>query len=403
MIQTVREAWELWERLDAAVQSEEVPLEEAFGRVLAEDVIAGRDVPAFRRSPYDGYALSSEDSRGASRENPAVLLVNEEVPAGSVPSLPIRPGTATRVMTGAMLPEGADCVVKYELTEFTERELRIFSPLSPGNIVEIGEDVQRGERILEAGKRIFGGGAALAAGQGLRSLRVFRRPVVGILGTGDELCEREEELCEGKIMSTNGYLLSDCLRFFPILPRDFGIVRDSAEKIAERIEEALKDCDLLLTTGGVCTGDYDCLPEAMERLSAEIFFHGLPFKPGGALLCGRALGKPVFCLSGNPGSAATALLYVCAPYLRKLCGLSEISFREGYARMSEDFPKPSRRTRILKGRLSLSEELCFEPLSNQRNGAVSSMEGFDLLAEIPAGTPPLRAGDRVKIYQIRGG
>ena len=163
MIQTVREAWELWERLDAAVQSEEVPLEEAFGRVLAEDVIAGRDVPAFRRSPYDGYALSSEDSREASRENPAVLLVNEEVPAVSVPSLPIRPGTATRVMTGAMLPEGADCVVKYELTEFTERDLRIFSPLSPGNIVEIGEDVQRGERILEAGKRIFGGGAALAA------------------------------------------------------------------------------------------------------------------------------------------------------------------------------------------------------------------------------------------------
>ena len=401
MIATTKEAWERLDQIQSNLLVEEVALEKAFGRILATDVVAEMSVPSFRRSPYDGYALRSEDTMGATKEKPVVLKVNEVVAAGEVPNFQVKSGTATRIMTGAKLPEGADAIIMYEKTEFTETEVKIFSPVLPGNIIEIGEDVRKGSVLLEKGTKLSEGGVALIAGQGKTSVLVYRKPRVAILCTGAELVPVGEKIKDGKIYNTNGYLIAGYMQRFGLEPVYYGVVVDRPQIIEENIKKALRECDLVVTTGGVSAGDYDFLPSVLDRMGAEVLFHGLDFKPGGVITCGRYQNKTIFCLSGNPGSAATSLLWVCSPYLKRISGLSNYGFEIGFAKMRTEYPKSSRGNRILKGKLVLGDgEVDFELLNNQQNGSVSSMESCSVLAKIPAGSDRVGIGDKVKVYQF---
>ncbi len=400
-MERINEARQALLEVSVNLKREKIPVEKAYGRVLAERIMAEMAVPPFRRSAYDGYAIRSEDIREASRKNPVTLKVTERIPAGSIGKHPVTKGTAARIMTGAKVPEGADIVVKHEDTCFTDTEVRFFMSAPGGNIAEPGEDVKQGICLMEPGKVIGAADAAVIAGQGMGQVRVFRKPVVGIVSTGSELVRRGKHLPEGMVYDTNPMLLAGYMQSHGMIPREWEIVPDDMEMLSDSILRALAAHDMVITTGGVSAGDFDYVPKAMERIGAIVLFHGLPFKPGGAMLAAVKDGKVILGLSGNPGAAAVGMLYVGLPYMKKLCGRSSIHLTKAQAVLSEPFGKSSRGIRILRGSARIQEgRLMFDQMENQRNGAVWSMMGCSLLGEVPAGNAGLLAGETINVYFI---
>ncbi len=398
-----REARELLlERAEIIGRRERLTLTEAVGRILAEDVSASRDVPPFDRSPYDGYAFRAEDTAGASRENPVTLRVLEEIPAGAICTRELTAGTAAKILTGAPVPPGADAVVKFEETEFSDMNVRIFSPFSAGeNIVTRGEDVREGQTVALAGTCIDAALLGTLAAQNIAEPTVYALPRVGIVTSGSELIEPGEELRGGRIVNTNRYAFHGALRHAGCEPVFFGAPEDDPAVIAAVIDRALRECDMLITTGGVSVGDYDFTPDAMERAGVQLLVRTLRLKPGGASAYGVRDGKLVCGLSGNPASAMTNFYAVVLPALRKLRGLREPRLTEIIVALAEDFPKRSPKTRLIRGRLELSDGKARMRVSRgQGNGVLHSLVGCDLLAEIPAGSGKLPAGTQLTAYLI---
>lgn len=384
------------------VESEQISLEYAAGRVLAEDVAAAEHVPPFDRSPYDGYALRSEDVAGASREDPVTLYIVEEVPAGAVPTKACTKNTAVKILTGAPIPEGADCVINYERTEFTESSVKIFEPVKAGsNIVRMGEDVQKGSILARRGQFIDAGTAGTLAAQGIVFPTVFRRPKVGILSTGNEVAEVGAPLEGGKIYNSNRHTLCAAVERLGCQPVYLGLAGDRPEEISRLITQGLEQCDAVLSTGGVFVGDYDFTPAAMELTGAELLFRGVKLKPGMACACGVKDGK-LFCgLSGNPASSLTTFHAVVMPALKKLAGQGEYLPREIMVTLKAPFGKKSPGGRMLRGKLDLSDGTVGMTLpGDQGNVVISSAVGCDVMAFVPAGSGPLEAGTILEGFLI---
>lgn len=400
-INTIAEASQILLDLTKPLDTEEIILAEAYQRVLAEDIYAEISVPAFEKSAYDGYAIRREDTVSATEAMPVRLRVTEVVPAGQIPKYAILPGEAARVMTGAAIPKGADAVIMYEKTEFTDTAVFIDHPVPAGNIIPVGEDVEQGIRLAEKGKLLSASDVALIVGQGIGNIRVYRKPQIGILSTGSELLKPGEAMEPGKIYNTNPYLLSGYLMRYHMMPHILGNVSDDIASLCTALREALKMNDVVITTGGVSAGDFDFMPKVVREIGATVLFHKLKFKPGGAMLAAVKDGKIILALSGNPGAAATGLLCVGLPCMKRLCGQGETGFIHTTAILSENYPKSSKVTRILKGKATFqSGKLYFTPLRNQCNGSVSSMGDCDMLAVIPSGSGPLEAERELEVYII---
>lgn len=400
-IRTAKEACEALLALDVNLRTERIPLGEACGRVLAEDVTAQIAVPSFEKSAYDGYAVRMADIAEASPQNRITLNVLETIAAGDVGKYPVTAGTASRIMTGAAVPDGADAVVKYEETEFSETEVTFSRPAKASNIVAVGEDVKKGICLSKQGKVISAADIAMMAGQGMEQTAVYQRPEIAVISTGSELLSPGQELEKGKIYNTNPYLLGGYMAANGMKPKQYGIIKDDIDALENCVEEALAQSDMVITTGGVSVGDFDYIPRVMEQMGARILFHRLSFKPGGAMLAAVKDKKVILGLSGNPGAAIVGMLRVGWPYMKKLCGMSEPGFTEAEAFLREPYRKTSPGMRILRGKAQIIEgKLFFQLIENQRNGAVSSMADCNLLAEIPAGSPELSAGTKVKVYFI---
>lgn len=392
---------ELTLSLPAAPRTCTVPLFSALGRVLAQPITARIDVPPFPRSPYDGYALRSGDTSEAAPDRPVTLTLTEELPAGTCPNRPLAPGQAAKILTGAPVPPGADCVVKYEDTQFTSSHVTLFSPLSPGNIVPAGEDVAAGTLLAGPGALLSAALAGAIAGQGIAHVTVYKQPLVSVVSTGSELLRPGEVLSPGKIYGTNLFTIGGLLSELGCVPADGGIVADDPEQLAQRLLEQLENADLVITTGGASVGDYDYTKRAVELAGGEVLFKKLAFKPGGSMLAAQLKGKAVLGLSGNPGAAAVGLLRVARPYLLKLCGRAEVFSQTARVCLRAPLKKASPQTRFLRGRLVLEEgRAWFQENPRQGNGCVSSLAGCDLLAEIPAGSPPLPAGTMVTVHRV---
>lgn len=386
----------------APLGTETVPLRAAAGRVLARALVAADDVPAFDRSPYDGYAFRAADVAGACEDAPVTLRITEEIPAGAVPTVPVTPGVCAKILTGAPIPDGADAVINFEATRFTDTEVTFFAPVPPGsNIVRAGEDVKKGTELLRPGTVIDAGAAGTLAAQGVTAPTVFRRPRVAVLSTGSELAEADTEPAPGKIRNSNAYTLSAALLRLGCEPVYLGIAPDSAEGIAALLERGLSDCDALVCTGGVSVGDYDLTPDAMERIGADILFRGVDLKPGMACAYAVRRGKLLFGLSGNPASSLINFYLVALPALRALAGHAEPVPPEITLTLAEAYPHPSRCTRILRGALDLSDGTArLRLMGDQRNAVISSAIGCDALAVVPAASGPLAAGTILKGYLV---
>jgi len=398
----VAEALNLLLNVPVKLDIEAIAIEEALGRVSAENVTAGVPFPPFDRSPFDGYALLGEDTANASRENPVTLYVGQEIPAGGTPKEAVTTGRAAKILTGAPIPSGADAVIKFEDTEFTEDTVTLFAPIGAGiNIVRMGEDIPVGAGIVEGGKEIVPAVMGLLAAQGLKTVKVFKRPFISVINTGSELAELGRPLPPGMIYNSSMFTLQGFISILGADFRDGGIVDDDEKLIAERIRAEIAVSDMVITTGGASVGDYDKAAEAAEYAGADILFWKVRMRPGGSLLAYVLNGKLVLALSGNPGAAVLGLLLMGLPFINKLRGLSDVLPEECVVRLAEDIKKKSPRKRIMRGYLKIQDgEALFVENTGQGGGDISSLIRCDLMVEIPEGSPPLPAGTRVKAYRV---
>ena len=396
------EARDLLLGLAAPAGTETVPLDEAAGRVLAFDLRAAEDVPPFDRSAYDGYAFRAADTIGADREHPVTLRITETVAAGCVPALPVTPGTAAHLMTGAKIPEGADCVINFERTSFTDKTVTLFAPLRPGdNVVRRGEDVAAGTLLAPCGTVVDAGLSGTLAAQGIPRAQVYRRPVIGLISTGSEVVEADQEQPEGKIRNANRATFTALLKREGCNAMYLGLAGDDAESIRALIAKGLEACDAIILTGGVSVGDWDVTPEAMERAGAEILLRGVAMKPGMACAYGVAERKLILGLSGNPASSLTNFCACALPAIRKLCGRRDPLPTPVQAALAADFRKKSPADRFLRGRLMLDDgTVRFLASNDQGNVVLSSTIGCDTFLLIPAGSGPVAAGVKLSGFRL---
>ena len=362
------------------------------------------DQPPFDRSPFDGYALHSADTAGASRETPVTLPVTMKLYAGDAPASPLPVGCAARIMTGAPLPEGADCVLMQELTDSGEETVQLYAAMKPQqNVVFRGGDIAAGAVIAEAGTVLSPAHLGVLAGQGYAEVPVYKTLTVGVLATGSELLAPGEAWTPGKIYDANGVQNAARLRQL-----GFAVKRrhcsDDPEEIAREMRELLAECDAVITSGGVSVGQKDYLPAVLEQLNADILFAGVAQKPGSPMLAGKVDGKLVFCLSGNPFAAAATLEQYAVPALLRAAGRCEKSclLPRTTRTLTTGFSKPSKGNRYLRakamgGSVTIPGEGNAEAHSS---GSLSAMIGCNCLVELPAGSGPVTPGEEVEVLSF---
>lgn len=377
------------------VETEYCPVSECAGRVLAEDLTSAIPQPPFARSAMDGYALREADIKGACQEQPVILKVIYKTCAGDPPGRRLLPGECVRIMTGAVLPEGADCVIRQEDTDEGESRVRIYSGgRAQQNCCAAGEDFKPGDILARAGDRMDAYIAAAAVAAGRRELLVRRRLRAAIVTTGEELAEAGSALLPGKIYNSNLTYLQ--VRLVQegcevVYCRRTG---DERSVIAAAVREAVKTADFVVTTGGVSVGQKDQLPYVMEELGARILFRGISLKPGMPSM-GAVLEKtPVLCLSGNPYSAFAVFELLIRPLKAGFLGCTEYHYTRVQTIAASGFSKPSKTRRLLRG--------CYDGRSvslsgKQQNGQLTGGIGCNCLVDIPADSEAVQSGDVVEI------
>lgn len=389
----------LMERVHPVERTEYAPLHALLGRVAAEDVAAPMQVPPFDRSPLDGYALRGADIAGASREHPARLRVIGEACAGCGERFAPGPGEALRVMTGAPVPAGCDCVVRQEDTDLGMDRVEVYAAVPAGrNVCRAGEDVRLGDVLLHRGERITSAHIGVLASLGITGAKVYAPVRAALLCTGDELCQPGEELPFGKIYDANRAVLSARLSELGVSLASPDSAQDDPETVAQALRKAAEHCDVLLTTGGVSVGKKDIFHQVLPLLGAERLFWKVAMKPGSPLLCGVYEGKLLICLSGNPFAALACFEVFAVPVLRRLAGETRAALRRAQGTLTGDFPKESKGRRLIRARME-GDRVTLTG-ANHSSGSLATMIGCNCLIDIPAGTGPLHTGDRVEVILL---
>ena len=368
-----------------------LPLAQAEGRVLAEDLISTLDLPPWPNSAMDGYALRIADWTGEP------LPVSQKIFAGQAPE-PLKPGTCARIFTGAPVPAGADCVEMQENAEVqADERVRFVETLSVGqNIRPQGQETTVGELVLPAGTRLGPIELGLAASLGRAELEVVRKVRVAVLSTGDELIEPGQALGPGQIYNSNRVLLCSWLWRLGCEVIDAGILPDDLSTTRARLEE-LKDVDLILSTGGVSVGEADFLGIAL-REEGELSLWKLAIKPGKPLTVGHFHGVPVIGLPGNPASTLVTFALLTRPYLLRRQGVKEVEPLKFQVPAGFDWPKAGNRREYLRGRLENGRAIIYK---NQSSGVLRSAAWADGLVEVLEDRT-LVAGEYVSFIALSG-
>ncbi len=305
------------------VETEEAPLLDAAGRVLAEDVVSDSDLPPFPRSTMDGYAVRASSTFGAGESNPGYLTIEGSVAMGEHPDFSVGPGEAARIATGGVLPEGADGVVMVEHAEaMDETTLEVYRSVAPGqNMVEAGEDVKQGETALFAGSRLRFQETGLLAAMGRTVVSVYKKPVVGILSTGDEITPADQTPGPGQIRDVNTYTLSGQVKAAGGVPVSHGVVGDDRDALYEKCSRALDESDMVLISGGSSVGMRDFTVEILNKLPAsEILVHGVSISPGKPTILARVGNKAFWGMPGHVVSAMVVFTVLVRPFIAHVGG-----------------------------------------------------------------------------------
>lgn len=373
-----------------------IPLGNALGRVLAEDIIAESSLPRFDKSAMDGYAVRFEDSVGASQFRPAVLKLTE--------ANDVKPVEARQIWTGQPIPKGANAVIMIENTQKKNDKLEIWSQLSPNeNVAKQGEDVNKGHMVAKGGTRLNPYHIALAAALGYSSVEVYVKPKVAILSTGNEIVEVGAKLAENQIFNSNKIMLSAMCQELGAEILDYGIVEDNLDKIKSKIKDALQEADTLITTGGTSVGGLDFVPDAINSVGKPgVIAHGLLLRP--AMPTGVAVleGKPVMILSGNPVAAVIGFEVFGRPMISKLLGLTKTEPRPILkAVMSRKVPTALGRKTYVRVLVKMKKgELVADPVSAKGPGAISTMTMSNGFVIVPENREGLVEGEAVIVHMF---
>ena len=387
---------------------EEIPLEQALSRVLAEDVRSDVDVPGFDRSNMDGFAVRAADTFGASEEEPVVLRCNAEtIPTGVAPELEVGPGSATAIATGGMLPRGADAVVPVEHTDPGSDDsgrptVIVRQPRVPGAAVSFaGTDMGSGETVLFAGTKLTSRETGVLAAIGRATLSVHRRPRVAILSTGDEIVQPGEAMRPGLIYDSNGRILADAVTELGGEPLFLGAFRDNVEALQKALATALERADVVLLSGGTSKGEGDLNALVVERLEPGVIVHGVALKPGKPICLAAHGTRPVVVLPGFPTSAIFTFHEFVAPVIRSMAGLAADRGEVRTARLA--LTTNSERGRLeylLVGLVERGEgELAAYPMG-KGSGSVTSFSRADGFVRIGRNTEIVEADTPVEVTLI---
>lgn len=379
------------------LDAEEVPVLEALGRVLAEDVRADLDVPPFDNSAMDGFAVRAEDTVGATVDRPVRLRVTADLPAGRVPSTRVGPGEAIRIMTGAPMPEGADAVIRVEDAESVDGDVLIRRSVRPGNDVRYaGEDVRAGATILTRGTFVRPAEVGMLATLGKKWVRVFRRPRVAVLTTGDELVDIDEPVTPGKIRNTNLYSLCAQVRWAGGEPVSLGVARDTVPDLEAKVREGMA-CDLLVTSAGVSVGDYDVVRVVLDRLG-KVEFWRVRMKPAQPFAFGQIGGVPMFGLPGNPAASMVAFDLFVRPAILKMAGHQRLRKPEVEAICEDDLSNRGGRRWFVRGVVRRADGEWRVRRSGPEGAALmTTMCRANCFIVVPEHVERVRPGDRVTV------
>jgi molybdopterin molybdotransferase len=370
-----------------------VPLNEALNRVLATDVIAKEDLPRFYKSAVDGYALKAEDTTGASQFKPVTFQITALEEVGSK--------HAKQIWTGNPLPKGADAVVMIENTKKRDGELEVWVQLAlGGNVSKKGEDVKKGEKIMKAGTRLKPYHLALLAAMGNGEVKVVEKPRIAILATGNELAVVGSKPSGNQIFESNRIMLSAMCRELGAEPVDLGIAKDDAAEIAEKLEIGLRNCDVVITTGGTSVGRLDLVPDVVNNSGKPgVVVHGVALRPAMPTALAVLDGKPVIILSGNPVAAIIGFEVFARPLICKMLGMSREEPRPTVnAVMTRKVATALGRKTFVRVRVTQKNgDFLAEPVSARGSGAISTMTRGNGFVIVPENREGVTEGERVTV------
>lgn len=391
------------EKLNSKIQinpTEEIEINDALNRILADDIISKISIPPFDRSAMDGYAIKAEDSFGASPKNPNKIKLVGITEIGEFSKFKIDREEGIKISTGAPIPEGSDAVIKIEDTEIEKDLISLYTSLVPGkNISRKGEDIKKGTHVLSKGTELKAEHIALLTSLGFSKLKVRIRPKISIFSSGDELLEPGVPLKPGKIYNSNTAMISALVKLYGGKVIRGESIQDDKEIIKKRLFEVAEDSQIIIFTGGTSIGTKDYLPEIIEELGI-ILTHGIAQRPGAPVLIGFLSEALVFCLPGTPVAAYVSFLRIAGPAIRKMLGCLVIDPRiEIIATISKDVPVSTLGfLHYLRVNLEKSEEKFIAiPVKLRGSGVISSLTFSDGIVEIPPHQEGLKRGDRVTV------
>jgi molybdopterin molybdotransferase len=382
--------------------TETVPLSDAFERVLAEPAAATENLPDFRRSTMDGYAVCATSTFGATESNPAFLTVKGTMLMGETPDFFIGSAEACRISTGGMLPEGADSVVMIEHTEALDSTtIEVYRSAAPGqHVIEPGEDFLKDEILLTEGRRLRAQEIGLLAAFGRDTVRVYQKPVVAIISTGDEVVPVTETPTPGKIRDINTYTLTSMVKACGAVPVSYGIVRDNKESLNQTLSLALKTSDMVLVSGGSSVGVRDVTIDALSALpEPRVLFHGISISPGKPTILAMSQNKALWGLPGHVVSAMVVFLKVVKPFLEHISGVKR---RTGQiirvpAYLARNLSSAQGRVDFVRVKLNTVDgKLAAEPILG-KSGLINTMVKADGLIEIGLNVEGLDRGEQVEV------
>ncbi len=385
--------------------SEMVPIENALGRVLAEDLVSRVNIPSYNRSAMDGYAVAAKDTFGSSQTSPVLLNLVNRVDMGTCPTFQLGKEETAEITTGAILPAGSDAVVMLEyVRKIGEKQIEIVASVTPGeNVSMTGEDVLTGDLVLKQGTGLKPPDVAMLAALSMKRVGVVRRPKVAVICSGNELVELDASPSPGKIVNTNRFLLSAMIEQLGGFPNYLGIAKDSVEDISRLVRKGLTEADIVLITGGTSVGEKDLVPEAVNTIGRPgMVVHGISIRPGMPTGLASINGKPIVLLSGQPIAAMIGFDAFVRPTILRLLGTEDEPVAVVRARMSRRVASAAGMRTFLRVIVNeIDGAYVADPVTTTGSGILSSMTQANGIVVIPEDKEGIEMNEDVTVTLFR--
>ena len=385
-----------------AADGEIVSLINSTGRILFEDIYSNLDIPPFNNSAMDGYAIIAEDTKSCSIDSPIKLNITGEIQAGIINNdKRVTSGNTIEIMTGASMPAGADSVIPVEDTKKDGQHVLILKEIKKKqNVRFAGEDISKGQKVLQKGNIIKSADTGLLASLGVKNLKVYKQLKVAVISTGDEIVDIDDEIKPGQIRNSNAYTLIAELKKYNAIPEYLGIAKDTIEDTKNKLIEAL-NYDMVITTGGVSMGKYDYVKDILKSLGVEVKIDKISVKPGKPLVFGKKNKKLFFGLPGNPVSTMTSFMEFVRPVLLKTMGAVKIDKPLINAILDNNINKKKGRVNLIRGYFTIKNGTFYVSTTGpQGSGILSSMSDANCLIIIPEELETIKAGENIQIQLI---